>query len=65
MRYCMSFKKLSEDQAYAIMDYLVKHGSGATWVTAKGFGETQPVASNGTPEGRQQNRCTEVRITSE
>jgi len=58
-------QKLSEDRANAVRDYVVKHGIEAKRVTAKGFGETQPVASNETAEGRQQNRRTEVRITSE
>ncbi|MEI8006165.1 MAG: OmpA family protein [Bacteroidota bacterium] len=58
-------QKLSEDRANAVRDYLVKHGIEVKRVTAKGFGETQPVASNDTAEGRQQNRRTEVRITSE
>jgi outer membrane protein OmpA-like peptidoglycan-associated protein len=57
--------KLSEDRANAVRDYLVKHGIEAKRVTAKGYGETQPVAANETAEGRQQNRRTEVRITSE
>lgn len=58
-------QKLSEDRANAVRDYLIKHGIEAKRVTAKGYGETQPVASNDTAEGRQQNRRTEVRITSE
>ncbi|MDP4282185.1 MAG: OmpA family protein [Bacteroidota bacterium] len=58
-------QKLSSDRANAIRDYLIKHGIGPKRVIAKGYGETQPVASNDTPEGRQQNRRTEVRIISE
>lgn len=58
-------QKLSEDRANAVRAYLVKHGIDAKRVSAKGYGETQPVADNDTPEGRQQNRRTEVRITSE
>ncbi|MGA3012964.1 MAG: OmpA family protein [Bacteroidales bacterium] len=58
-------QKLSEDRANAVRDYLVKHGIDPKRVTAKGYGDTQPVASNDTPDGRQQNRRTEVRIISE
>jgi len=58
-------QKLSEDRANAVRAYLIKHSIEAKRVSAKGYGETQPVADNDTPEGRQQNRRTEVRITSE
>jgi OmpA-OmpF porin, OOP family len=57
--------KLSADRANAVRDYLVKQGITPARVVAKGYGETQPVAGNDTPEGRQQNRRTEVRIISE
>ena len=57
--------KLSADRANAVRDYLVKQGIAPARVVAKGYGETQPVAGNDTPEGRQQNRRTEVRIISE
>ena len=60
-----SNQKLSTDRANTVWDYLVKHGIEPKRVTAKGYGETQPVASNETPDGRQQNRRTEVRIISE
>jgi OmpA-OmpF porin, OOP family len=57
--------KLSAERANAVRDYLIKHGIAPARVVAKGYGETQPVADNDTPEGRQQNRRTEVRIISE
>lgn len=57
--------KLSEDRAGAVRDYLVKNGIAAARVSAKGYGETQPVADNETAEGKQQNRRTEVRIINE
>ncbi len=60
-----SNQKLSASRASAVREYLIKHGIEAKRVTAKGYGETQPVASNDTPESRQQNRRTEVRIISE
>ncbi|HWB64270.1 MAG TPA: OmpA family protein [Chitinophagales bacterium] len=58
-------QKLSEDRANAVKQYLVKKGIADNRVQAKGYGDTQPVADNDTPQGRQQNRRTEVRIISE
>jgi len=60
-----SNQKLSTDRANSVRDYLIKHSIEPKRVSAKGYGETQPVASNETPGGRQQNRRTEVRIISE
>jgi outer membrane protein OmpA-like peptidoglycan-associated protein len=51
--------KLSEQRAKAVYDYLVQNGIAATRLLYKGYGETKPIASNATPEGRQQNRRTE------
>lgn len=51
--------RLSEQRARAVYDDLIKNGIAAERLRFKGFGETQPVASNDTPEGRQQNRRTE------
>lgn len=56
---------LSNDRANAVRDYLIRHGIGEKRVTAKGYGETQPVADNNTENDRQENRRTEVRIISE
>ena len=58
-------QKLSEDRANAVKDYLQKKGVTAERVTAKGFGDTQPVADNSTAAGKQKNRRTEVNIVSE
>jgi len=58
-------KKLSQDRADAVRDYLIKNGITADRVTAKGYGDTEPVADNSTEEGRQKNRRTEVRIIKE
>jgi outer membrane protein OmpA-like peptidoglycan-associated protein len=57
-----SNQKLSEARAQAVVDYLVKEGVDRSRLKAKGFGESRPIASNDTPEGRQKNRRTEVRV---
>ena len=54
--------KLSQDRADAVRNYLIKKGVASGRVTAKGYGDTQPVSSNDSESGRQQNRRTEVRI---
>lgn len=56
---------LSQKRADAVVIYLKKSGIGLTTLVAKGYGETLPIASNDTPEGRAQNRRTEVKIISE
>jgi outer membrane protein OmpA-like peptidoglycan-associated protein len=53
-------QRLSESRADSVRAYLVAQGIAATSVTTAGFGETQPVASNDTPAGRQQNRRVEL-----
>ncbi len=56
---------LSERRAASVRAYLVQSGIDANLITSVGKGETQPVASNETREGRAQNRRVEVEITSE
>jgi outer membrane protein OmpA-like peptidoglycan-associated protein len=56
-------QRLSEQRASAVRDYLVQQGIGAEAITANGFGKTQPVASNDTAEGRQQNRRVELVVS--
>jgi len=51
---------LSERRAIAAKDYLVSKGVAATRLTAKGYGESQPVASNDTDAGRAMNRRVEL-----
>jgi OOP family OmpA-OmpF porin len=51
-----SNQTLSEKRAQAVLDYLVKAGLPASRFTAMGYGSSQPVASNGTDEGKAQNR---------
>ncbi len=55
-------QSLSERRAASVMDYLVAHGIDASRLTSKGYGESQPVASNGTKEGRAKNRRVELRV---
>ena len=57
-----SNEALSLARAQAVIDYLVKQGVDATRFTALGSGETKPIASNDTAEGRQQNRRVELVI---
>lgn len=54
--------KLSHERAKSVRDYLVKSGIDSDRLEAKGYGETQAVASNDTEEGRKANRRTEFVI---
>ncbi|AFK02802.1 OmpA/MotB domain protein [Emticicia oligotrophica DSM 17448] len=54
--------KLSQDRAEAVRSYLLSKKLPANRVTSVGFGETRPVASNDTEEGRAQNRRVEFTI---
>jgi len=54
--------RLSKDRAESIKAYLVSQGVNASRVEATGYGETQPIASNKTASGRQQNRRVEFTI---
>lgn len=54
--------RLSQRRAQAVRDYLVKHGISAARLKVKGMGESQPVASNDTAEGRAQNRRVELLV---
>ncbi|MCF8368999.1 MAG: OmpA family protein [Bacteroidales bacterium] len=55
-------QKLSENRAKAVVDYLLEKGIEAERLVYKGYGFEQPVSSNDTEEGRQQNRRTEFKI---
>lgn len=52
---------LSERRAEAVKTYLVNAGIDPSRIVARGLGEENPVASNATPEGREQNRRIEFR----
>lgn len=52
--------RLSGLRAESVRRYLVEHGIDAARITARGYGETQPVASNATDAGRAQNRRVEL-----
>jgi outer membrane protein OmpA-like peptidoglycan-associated protein len=58
-------QQLSERRAEAVRDYLVQQGIASEAVSASGFGKTAPVATNDTPEGRQQNRRVELVLSGE
>jgi outer membrane protein OmpA-like peptidoglycan-associated protein len=58
-------QQLSEDRGGAVRDYLTQQGMPASSVTSKGFGKTQPVASNDTAAGRQLNRRVEIVISGD
>jgi outer membrane protein OmpA-like peptidoglycan-associated protein len=56
---------LSENRAGSVRDYLVQQGVSTNSVSAKGFGNTLPVASNDNSAGRQQNRRVELLVSGE
>jgi outer membrane protein OmpA-like peptidoglycan-associated protein len=55
---------LSLNRAKAVCDYLVAEGINAEKLSFKGYGETTPIMSNDTPEGRANNRRTEFKVIS-
>jgi len=56
---------LSENRASSVRDYLVNQGVALNSVSARGFGNTLPVASNANSAGRQQNRRVELLVSGE
>ncbi len=57
--------KLSDKRSKAVMAALVKRGIGADKLTAKGYGETRPIAENETEDGREKNRRVEFNIVEQ
>ncbi|MEL7169844.1 MAG: OmpA family protein, partial [Bacteroidota bacterium] len=53
-------QRLSQDRADAVRAYLTGEGIDASRLETQGFGDANPVAGNGTPEGRQTNRRVEI-----
>ena len=53
---------LSQERAYSVWKELVRLGLPEQELVARGFGETEPIASNKTPEGRQENRRVEFLV---
>lgn len=58
-------QQLSEQRANAVMQYLVSQGLAQNSITSQGFGKSDPIASNDTLQGRQQNRRVEIIISGE
>jgi outer membrane protein OmpA-like peptidoglycan-associated protein len=57
--------KLSQERAEAVQDFLLKNGVPAASLSARGLGESYPVATNDTAAGRQQNRRVQIIIADE
>ena len=55
-------QRLSERRGRSAESYLVSLGVASSRLVSRGRGETEPIASNGTEEGRRQNRRVEVAI---
>ncbi|TXB65989.1 OmpA family protein [Vicingus serpentipes] len=55
-------EKLSQRRAQSVVDYLIANGIPKSRLVAKGYGESKPVATNDTDEGKQQNRRTEFKV---
>ena len=58
-------RTLSENRAKAVTNYLIAKGIAPGRLSAKGFGDTQPVSDNATPEGRARNRRTELTVIAQ
>ena len=58
-------QQLSEQRADSVRDYLAEENIPAASMTSQGFGKTQPVASNDTAQGRQENRRVELVVSGD
>lgn len=59
-----SNKKLSEERANSVRQFFMTNGIPASRLVARGYGEEQPQADNGTEEGRARNRRVELRVVT-
>jgi chemotaxis protein MotB len=57
-----SNQELSQKRADSVMQYMISQGVKPDLITAHGYGEADPVASNDTPQGRAQNRRVEITL---
>jgi len=58
-------QQLSEERAQSARDYLVKQGVSSNSIQSEGFGESKPIESNDTAQGRQNNRRVEIIVSGE
>jgi outer membrane protein OmpA-like peptidoglycan-associated protein len=58
-------QRLSEQRAGSVREFLIGQGVNENAITAEGFGKTEPVASNDTPDGRQRNRRVEIVVNGD
>src|SRR6266700_1577319 len=58
-------QQLSERRAGSVREFLAEQGVSPSSISARGFGKTQPVASNETAEGRQRNRRVELVVNGD
>jgi outer membrane protein OmpA-like peptidoglycan-associated protein len=57
--------RLSENRAGSVRDFLVQEGIVTSSISSHGFGKGQPVATNDTAAGRQQNRRVELIVSGD
>ena len=57
--------RLSQSRASSVHTYLIDHGIDAARLSARGYGETSPIATNGTRAGRTQNRRIDFKILTQ
>jgi len=55
-------QQLSEQRAKSVYNYLISKGVNPEQLAYKGYGEAKPIGDNGTPDGRKQNRRTELKV---
>src|SRR5262250_2016992 len=58
-------QRLSEQRAGSVLAFLAEQGVSASAMTSRGFGKTQPVATNDTADGRQRNRRVELVVNGD